>query len=87
MIALFIIGTVLALAHHFYYETLNGTEVMPTKSNWTLQGIKSGQEWKIRYGTAFAFMTKTTFCRGNSICLQGAHLGDCPAEGTLCLRT
>lgn len=61
MIALFIIGTALALGRRFYYETLNGTEVMPTKSNWTLQGIKSGQEWKIRYGTAFAFMTKTAF--------------------------
>lgn len=50
MIILFILGTILAIGHHFYYQFLDGKVV-----------IEASQEWNFRFGTAFAFLTKTMF--------------------------
>lgn len=51
MIALLVAGLVLAIGHHYYYRSLAGNIV--TNS--------SDQEWKIRFGTAFAFLVKACF--------------------------
>ena len=48
MLACFAFGILLAIAHHFFYQHLNGTMV---KS-------KNNQEWALRFGNAFALATK-----------------------------
>ena len=51
-------GIVLSVGHHCYYQSLTGTEVVTTDriiSQWDTDR----QEWKIRFGTAFAFLAKT----------------------------
>lgn len=50
MIGLFVVGIALALGHHFYYQSLNGTLVTSD----------TRQEWAIRIGTAFAFLTHSS---------------------------
>ena len=58
MLSLFVAGIGLAIGHHYYYHSLAGTEVMPATrivSQWDI----GRQEWKIRFGTAFAFLAKT----------------------------
>ncbi|KAL4786620.1 hypothetical protein BJX76DRAFT_95580 [Aspergillus varians] len=49
MAVCWIIGLGLALGHHFYYFSLNGT-VVPGQTQ---------QEWSLRVGTGLAFLTKT----------------------------
>ncbi|CAN9173861.1 unnamed protein product [Alternaria alternata] len=66
MLSLFIAGIALAVGHHCYYRSLAGTKVMPTDiaaSAWDIDR----QEWKIRFGTAFAFLAKT--CLATSIAI------------------
>jgi len=50
MIGLFVVGIVLALGHHFYYQSLDGTVV----------SSDTRQEWALRVGTAFAFLTHSS---------------------------
>lgn len=44
------VGIALALGHHFYYQSLSGTVV---SSN-------TRQEWALRFGSAFAFLTQSS---------------------------
>lgn len=61
MCACWIIGLGLAIGHHFYYYSLDGTRV----------GNQSKQEWAQRFGTAFAFLTKTFLTTAVGIaCIQ-----------------
>jgi hypothetical protein len=53
MVALLFAGIGAAIGHHYYYQSLDGTEVSTSGSN------KNSQEWQLRYGTAFAFLTKS----------------------------
>lgn len=50
MIGLFVVGIVLAVGHHFYYQSLDGTTV----------SSDTRQEWALRAGTAFAFLTHSS---------------------------
>ncbi|KAG8157592.1 hypothetical protein KVR01_012634 [Diaporthe batatas] len=50
MIGLFVVGIVLATGHHFYYQSLDGTIV----------SSDTRQEWALRAGTAFAFLTHSS---------------------------
>lgn len=43
-------GIALALGHHFYYMSLNGTVV----------SSDTRQEWALRFGSAFAFLTQSS---------------------------
>ena len=62
MIGFFLAGIALAAGHFKYYDYLDGKEVFNVDSGWwTADAIRSSQEWKIRFGTAFAFATKTAF--------------------------
>lgn len=47
MIGLFVVGIVMAVGHHFYYQSLDGAIV----------SSDTRQEWALRVGTAFAFLT------------------------------
>jgi hypothetical protein len=49
MVMFLISGTLLAWAHHVYYYALDGTLVSST----------SRQQWTIRFGTAFAYLTQS----------------------------
>lgn len=49
MAALYLIGTLVAIAHHIYYQSLENT---PVRS-------PSQQTWAIRIGTGLAFLNKT----------------------------
>ncbi|KAL3449045.1 hypothetical protein BJX65DRAFT_273979 [Aspergillus insuetus] len=49
MIVCYVIGVGLAIGHHFYYYSLNGTQV----------GDQNKQEWALRIGTGLAFLMKT----------------------------
>jgi hypothetical protein len=57
MLSLFVAGVALAIGHHCYYRSLAGTKVIPTASL-TSAWDTDRQEWKIRFGTAFAFLAK-----------------------------
>lgn len=50
ILGLLAIGIALALGHHFYYRSLNGTAV----------SSDTRQEWALRFGTAFAFLTQSS---------------------------
>ncbi|KAL4916640.1 hypothetical protein BDW62DRAFT_101467 [Aspergillus aurantiobrunneus] len=61
MVVCWIIGLALAIGHHFYYASLDGTRV----------GNQSKQEWALRFGTALAFLTKTFLTTAVGIaCIQ-----------------
>lgn len=49
MVALLVIGTLLAVGHHLFYSSLAGHPVG-----------KISQTWAIRYGTAFTFLVKAS---------------------------
>ena len=66
MLALLVLGITLAVGHQCYYHSLAGTEVFST-TNQTSAWDTSRQEWKIRFGTAFAFLAKT--CLASSIAI------------------
>lgn len=51
MMSFFVLGIAFAVAHHFYYDSLDG-RIVPSKNS---------QEWAIRIGTAMAFLSKTFF--------------------------
>ncbi|KAK9425359.1 hypothetical protein SUNI508_13095 [Seiridium unicorne] len=70
MIALFLGGTVCALGHHLYYANLDNTVVVNITSRWNLEAVRDSQEWKIRFGTGFAFLTKTMFAAAVAIAYQ-----------------
>jgi hypothetical protein len=66
MVSLLVAGIALAVGHHAYYQSLAGTKVLPiddTTSAWNT----ARQEWKIRFGTAFAFLAKT--CLATSVAI------------------
>lgn len=58
MIVFMLAGVGFALGHHFFYNSLRGVEVAPDDGKWNWN--TSSQEWKTRYGTALAFISKTT---------------------------
>ncbi|KAL5336846.1 hypothetical protein BJX70DRAFT_260929 [Aspergillus crustosus] len=61
MITCFVIGLGLAIGHHFYYYSLDGTRV----------GDQNKQEWALRFGTGMAFLTKTFLTTAVGIaCIQ-----------------
>ena len=66
MLALFATGIALAIGHHCYYHSLAGTEVLST-ANQASTWDTNRQEWKIRFGTAFAFLAKT--CLASSVAI------------------
>jgi hypothetical protein len=63
MLGLLVSGVGLALGHYFYYESLDGTIVIPPKSRYDLDD----QEWHARFGTALAFWVKTCFAAAVAI--------------------
>jgi hypothetical protein len=66
MVSLLVAGVALAAGHHVYYQSLVGTKVLPVDD--TVSAWNTGrQEWKIRFGTAFAFFAKT--CLASSIAI------------------
>jgi hypothetical protein len=71
MVSLFLSATAGAIGHHFYYSSLNGTAVVVTTSNeWSLDAMREGQEWKIRFGSGFAFLVKSMFAGSVVIAFQ-----------------
>lgn len=50
ILGLLAVGIALALGHHFYYQSLNETTV----------SSDTRQEWALRFGTAFAFLTQSS---------------------------
>lgn len=50
-------GLALALGHHLYYSSLNGT----------VAGDEERQAWTIRFGTAFAFLVTSCFHASTAI--------------------
>ncbi|KAF4631466.1 hypothetical protein G7Y89_g6667 [Cudoniella acicularis] len=68
MIGLLLAGLGFAMIHHFYYASLEGTEALPSTG---LRGWNTGsQEWKVRYGTALAFVSKTTIAAAISLAYE-----------------
>jgi hypothetical protein len=61
MTLLFLGACSCAYGHHYYYSTLDGEVVVNTGSKWDLDAVRTGQEWKIRFGTGLAFLVKTMF--------------------------
>ncbi|USP81522.1 hypothetical protein yc1106_08796 [Curvularia clavata] len=57
MVSLFVSGLLVAVGHHLFYSRFNGTRVRGPKEDGASEYIS--QVWIIRYGTAFAFVTKT----------------------------
>lgn len=53
MVALFISGVAVAIGHHLFYLRFDSSPVRGADEDYT------SQVWIIRYGTAFAFVTKT----------------------------
>ncbi|KAK4459662.1 hypothetical protein QBC42DRAFT_299192 [Cladorrhinum samala] len=63
MVAFFIFGVTMAVGHHLFYKRLEGKLVVGTSSDWDLEAFLHGQEWKIRFGTALAFLTQSLFAK------------------------
>jgi len=61
--AMLIMGLGLSLAHHLYYLTLSGTMI----------GDTAKQAWPLRFGTAFAFLTCSTF-RATTAAASGQYI-------------
>ncbi|EHK24942.1 uncharacterized protein TRIVIDRAFT_31057 [Trichoderma virens Gv29-8] len=61
MIGLFVGATCAAVAHHLYYDSINGAEVVIVRNEWTLQAVRDSQEWKLRFGAGLAFLAKAMF--------------------------
>ena len=61
MLGWLVAGLVLAFSHWLYYRSLDGKEVRNIDARWTLEAVKHNQEWKIRFGTVFAFGVKAAF--------------------------
>jgi len=65
MVGFILAGLGFSLAHHFYYNSLVGTEALSGEDNSHKWDINS-QEWKIRFGTAFSVLAKTCFTAATS---------------------
>jgi hypothetical protein len=63
MLGLLVSGVGLALGHYFYFHSLEGTIVIPSKGLYDLHD----QEWHARFGTAIAFLVKTCFAAAVAI--------------------
>ncbi|KAK4085596.1 uncharacterized protein Triagg1_586 [Trichoderma aggressivum f. europaeum] len=61
MIGLFLGATGAAVAHHLYYDSIDGSEVVIVQDEWTLQAVRNSQEWKLRFGAGLAFLAKAMF--------------------------
>ncbi|KAF3076700.1 hypothetical protein CFAM422_001044 [Trichoderma lentiforme] len=61
MIGLFIGATGAAVAHHLYYDSIDGSEVAIVQEEWTLEAVRNSQEWKLRFGAGLAFLAKAMF--------------------------
>ncbi|PKK48525.1 hypothetical protein CI102_7940 [Trichoderma harzianum] len=61
MIGLFIGATGAAVAHHLYYDNIDGSEVVIVQDEWTLEAVRNSQEWKLRFGAGLAFLAKAMF--------------------------
>lgn len=61
MIGLFIGATGAAVAHHLYYDSIDGSEVVIVQEEWTLEAVRNSQEWKLRFGAGLAFLAKAMF--------------------------
>ncbi|KAK3988799.1 hypothetical protein QBC44DRAFT_397347 [Cladorrhinum sp. PSN332] len=61
MITFFVAGLAAAIGHHVFYSSLHDKVVVETNSRWDLEAVRDGQEWKIRFGTALAFLTQSLF--------------------------
>ncbi len=59
MIALFLIGTITDIGHHYYYQSLDGKEVISdNKSQWSVDVVRNSQGWKIRQLTFVDYCQK-----------------------------
>ncbi|KAF4624735.1 hypothetical protein G7Y89_g13434 [Cudoniella acicularis] len=68
MVGFMLAGLGLAIIHHFYYASLRDSEAL---SDTGLYIWNTGsQEWKIRYGTALAFVSKTAMAAAISYAYQ-----------------
>ncbi|KAK5996953.1 hypothetical protein PT974_02301 [Cladobotryum mycophilum] len=70
MVMFFVGATASAIGHDVYYSSLHGTVVVNTTSKWDLEAVRDGQEWKIRFGTGFAFLVKAMFAQAVVIAFQ-----------------
>jgi hypothetical protein len=61
VVSLFIFGTLLAIAHHFYYTSLDN---LPVSSASTFS-----QEWSLRIGTGLAYLAISLFHSAVVLCL------------------
>lgn len=62
MIATCVTGIAVAVGHHLYYSSLDGrivVDLTSVDSKWSLDAVRNSQEWKIRFGTIFAFSVQT----------------------------
>jgi hypothetical protein len=59
MILFMLLGVAFAMAHHFYYNSLDGKPVVETE-----------QEWAVRIGTGLAFLTKACLIASAAISYQ-----------------
>lgn len=66
MLSLFLGGIALAVGHHCYYQSLSGSEVLPSIDT-LFAWDTNRQEWKIRFGIAFAFLEKTSLATAIAI--------------------
>lgn len=57
ILGLLALGIALALGHHFYYWSLNGTVV----------SSQTRQEWALRFGTAFASLTQSALVASTGV--------------------
>ncbi|KAK4221314.1 hypothetical protein QBC38DRAFT_504994 [Podospora fimiseda] len=70
MAIFFLAGLASAIGHHVFYSSLHKKVVIDTKDRWDLEAIRDGQEWKIRFGTAFAFLTQSLFAEAIDVAFQ-----------------
>lgn len=70
MIGLFIGATGAAVAHHLYYDSIDGSEVVIVQDEWTLEAVRNSQEWKLRFGAGLAFLAKAMFAASASVAYE-----------------
>lgn len=66
MVGLLSLGIAVAVGHHCFYQQLHLKEVSTGNSRWNFKS----QSWAIRYGTAFAFLAKTSLAASISVAYQ-----------------
>jgi hypothetical protein len=60
---LFLLGLATAIGHHILYTSLDGS----------LAGGVNRQQWSIRFGTAFAYLTQTSLA-ASVVCAHSQHI-------------